>query len=269
MSTDEPDDARTVKRAPDGGVQSIDRAFDLLELLAGAGGQLSISHLASQSRLPMTTIHRVLRTLAARGYVRQELSKVYTLGPRLIHLGGTASRLLGAWSRPYLDRLVEATGESASLTVLDADEVVYVAQVPSPHYLRMFTEVGRRAPAYCTAAGKALLGQLDDTRVRAALARTGTPAHTPRTITEPDAVLDHIRLVRAQGYAVDDGEHAVGVRCIAVPVSGGPRIMALSISGPEGRLFLSDVGRYISVMQTVATELVTALNRAVPEPSEA
>ncbi|MEV7908273.1 IclR family transcriptional regulator, partial [Streptomyces anulatus] len=136
-------------------MQSIERAFELLELLAAADGELSISQLASQSGLPMTTIHRVLRTLAGFGYVRQEPSKIYTLGPRLIHLGATASRLLGAWSRQYLARIAEATGETTNLAVLDADQVVYVAQVPSRHYLRMFTEVGRRVPPHCTAAGKA------------------------------------------------------------------------------------------------------------------
>lgn len=261
---DEADDGRAGKRSPDGGVQSIERAFDLLELLAAAGGQLTISQLASQSPLPMTTIHRLLRTLAARGYVRQELSKSYTLGPRLIHLGGTASRLLGAWSRPYLDQLVEATGESANLTVLDADEVVYVAQVPSRHLLRMFTEVGRRTPPYCTASGKALLAQLDDERVRATLLRTGLVAHTPRTLTTIEGVLDHLSLVRSQGYAVDDGEHAVGVRCIAVPVTGGPRVMAISVSGPEGRLSLADASRFIPTMRAVAVELVEAMNRVEP-----
>lgn len=242
-----------------GGVKSIDRAFELLEALAAAGGRLSISELVEQSGLPMTTIHRLLRTLVRSGYVRQEPSKIYTLGPRMIHLGVTASKLLGSWSRPYLTRIAEATGETTSLAVLDADQVFYVAQVPSRHHLRMTTEVGRRLPPHCTAAGKALLTQAPDGSVPAALERMGLARHTARTITDPGVFLHHLELVRAQGYAVDDGECEVGVRCLAVPVAGGERAMAISVSAPEARFSLGEVATQLPLLQRVAAELAAAL----------
>jgi IclR family transcriptional regulator, acetate operon repressor len=143
-----------------GGVQSIERAFDLLEMLADAGGALGLSELSTASGLPLPTVHRLMRTLVNRGYVRQEASRRYTLGSRLIRLGEISSQMLGTWLRPFLAQLVRLTGETANLAMLDGDEVVYIAQVPSPHSMRMFTEPGRRVQPHCTAVGKALLAQL-------------------------------------------------------------------------------------------------------------
>ena len=134
-------------RESTGGVQSLQRAFDLLERMADAGGEASLSELAATSGLPLPTIHRLIRTLVTCGYVRQNSNRRYALGPRLIRLGESASRQFGTWARPWLARLVDQVEETANLAVLDGDEVVYVAQVPSRHSMRMFTEVGRRRAA--------------------------------------------------------------------------------------------------------------------------
>src|SRR3954447_16895848 len=187
-----------------GGVQSLERAFDLLERMADAGGEVGLSELSASSGLPLPTIHRLMRTLVVSGYVRQQPNRRYALGPRLIRLGESASRLLGTWARPYLAELVEATGETANMALLDGDEVVYVAQVPSRHSMRMFTEVGRRVLPHSTGVGKALLSEVPPDQVRALLARTGMPAATDHTITEPDAFLAELERIRMLGYAVDD-----------------------------------------------------------------
>src|SRR6478735_596687 len=100
------------KQRTSGGVQSIERAFTILETLATGGGVMGLSALAAESGLPLPTIHRLVRTLVDLGYVRQEPSRQYALGPRLIRLGETSSRLLGRWARPYLLELVEGLGES-------------------------------------------------------------------------------------------------------------------------------------------------------------
>jgi IclR family transcriptional regulator, acetate operon repressor len=236
--------------------------------MAALDGEVGIGELASRSGLPATTVHRVLRTLAANGYVRQEASRAYTLGPRLIHLGGTASRQLGSWARPYMARIADATGETVNLAVLEADEVVYIAQVPSRHYLRMFSEVGRRVPPHCTAVGKALLAQIPEDRVRATLRRAAMPALTARTITDEDEFVQHLDFVRSHGYALEDGEHEAGVRCLAVPAPGAPRNMAISVSGPEARLSLTDAVRIVPVMREVAAQLVANLNAPMAESSD-
>lgn len=234
------------------GVRSLARAFDLLEHLADAGGEMALSELTEVSGLPMPTIYRLMRTLVNQGYVRQEPSKRYALGPRLIRLGEGASRLLGTWARPVLSRLVEEVGETANMAVLEGDEAVYVAQVPSKHSMRMFTEVGRRVQPHCTGVGKALLAQLPDQRVREILARTGMDAHTPNTFTDADALLAELEQIRRQGYAVDDEEQEVGVRCVAVALQGAPTLTAISVSGPSGRMTHEAVPNVVPIMRDAA-----------------
>lgn len=247
--------------ANSGSVQSIDRAFALLELMAEAGGGLTLSDLAARSGLAPATIHRLLRTLAKKGYVRQDESRGYTLGARLIFIGRIASQMLGAWARPFLVRLADETDETANLAALDADEVVFLAQVPSQrHYLRMFTEVGRRVPAHATAVGKVLMAQVDDEYIRRLVRARGLAPYSPSTITDEGELLRHIRLVRLQGFAIEDGEQEVGLRCVAVPVPNSPRNLALSISGPESRMSLVQINQFVPVLQRLAADLSRAVN---------
>ncbi len=241
-------------------VQSLDRAFALLEIMADADGEISLSQLADSSGLPLPTIHRLIRTLVDNGYVRQLPSRRYALGPRLIGLGESASRMLGTWARPHLAHLVEELGETANLAMLDGDKVVYVAQVPSPHAMRMFTEVGRRVLPHSAGVGKALLAQLSDNETLSTVSRTGMPPATDRTITTPEAFANEMARVRATGYAIDDGEQEIGVRCVAVPVQGGPAMMAVSISGPESRVSWDFVERAAPIVQQAALSLAGDLN---------
>nr|WP_285757884.1 IclR family transcriptional regulator [Nocardiopsis ansamitocini] len=247
-------------RTRTGGVQSLDRAFTLLEIMADAGGEISLSQLAESSGLPLPTIHRIIRTLVGNGYVRQLPSRRYALGPRLIGLGESASRMLGTWARPHLAQLVEELGETANLAMLDGDKVIYVAQVPSPHAMRMFTEVGRRVLPHSAGVGKALLAQMPEAEALATVRRTGMPAATDRTITNTEDFAAELDRVRLQGYAMDDGEQEVGVRCLAVPVRGGPAMMAMSISGPESRVSWDFVERAAPIVRRIASSLAADLN---------
>jgi IclR family acetate operon transcriptional repressor len=205
-------------------VQSVDRALDLLEALA-RGGRLGLSEAAAAAGLAEGTAHRLLRTLVARGYVRQDDGRRYGLGTRLLGLGDAARQAAAV------------SGETANLAVLEGDDVVYLAQVPSAHQLRIFAEVGRHVPPHSTAVGKVLLAGLRDDDVIALLGRTGLAARTPRTSTAVPQVLGALIAARADGYAVDDEEEETGVRCVAVPVVAGGRVVAaLSVSGPTSRL---------------------------------
>ena len=244
-----------------GGVQSLDRAFALLEIMADTGGETSLSQLADSSGLPLPTIHRIIRTLVDNGYVRQLPSRRYALGPRLIGLGDKASRMLGTWAHPHLAHLVEELGETANLAMLDGDKVVYVAQVPSPHAMRMFTEVGRRVLPHSAGVGKALLAQLTDEQALAIIERTGMPAATDRTITTPQAFATELTHIRQQGFAIDDGEQEIGVRCVAAPVEGAPSGMAVSVSGPQARVSWEFVDHAAPIVQHCATALATDLSK--------
>ncbi|MHC8503758.1 IclR family transcriptional regulator [Pseudonocardia bannensis] len=232
--------------------------------MVSAGGTLGLSELAARSGLPLPTIHRLVRTMVNRGYLRQEPSRRYALGPRLIPLGDAAGRMLGTWARPHLDALVQQVGETANLAMLEGDSVVYVAQVPSPHSMRMFTEVGRRVLPHCTGVGKALLSTLPADEIRQIVRRTGMPAQTEKTITTPDDLLTELGRIRERGYAIDDGEQEMGVRCVAVPVGDSPLPVAISVSGPSGRLTterVADVGR---LLLRSADELAVALRAESP-----
>lgn len=238
-----------------GGIQVLDRAFALLELMAAAGGEVALSELAGRSGLPLPTVHRIVRTLLTSGYVRQLPSRRYALGPRLIGLGESASHMLGTWARPQLAELMEGTGETANMAMLDDDHMVYVAQVPSRHTMRMFIEVGRRVPVHCTGVGKAVLAQLPPAEVRELVYRAGMPAQTPRTITDPDRLVAELQTIRERGYAVDDGEQEIGVLCIAVPLGGVMPRVAVSVSGPAGRLTWEALPAVVALLHRVADTL--------------
>lgn len=241
-------------------VQSIERALALLEYMADSGGEAGITELSASTGLPIPTIHRLLRTLVTVGYVRQEHSRRYALGPKLIRLGDSAQQLVGVWVRPYLLELTEVTGETANLAMIDRDVMVYVAQVPSRHTMRMFTEVGRKAPVHATGVGKAILSQLEDDQVRAILTRTGLPARTPRTITDMDQFIEEMGEIRQQGYALDDGEQELAVRCVAVPVVQQVPRFALSITGPDSRITGKVIAAAVPALQRVAGKFAEMLD---------
>lgn len=219
-----------------GGVQTVERAIDLLEIMTDLGGEATLSELSDQSGLPLPTIHRLLRTLVQRGYARQLPSRRYALGPGVLRLADAAGKQLGAVARPHLERVAATLGETANLAMLDHEMAVYVAQASSTHSMRMFTEVGRRVHLHCTGVGKALLAGLGEAQVREIAQRTGLPAATERSITDTDELVAELGRIRERGYAVDDGEQEIGVRCFAVLVPGAPLATALSVSGPAARV---------------------------------
>ncbi|WP_153397653.1 IclR family transcriptional regulator [Ornithinicoccus halotolerans] len=243
------------------GVQSVDRTVDLLEALTDLGGAATLSELAGQTGLPLPTIHRLVGSLVARGYARQGAGRRYTLGPRLIRLGESAGRQLGAGARPHLEAAARELGETVNLAMIDRDMVVYVAQAASAHSMRMFTEVGRRVYCHCTGVGKQVLAELPEQTVREIVARVGMPPATDRSITDVEELLAELERTRERGYAVDDGEQEIGVRCFAVPVPDAPTPSALSVSGPAARVqpdFIETAYPVLTrVAESVARELVT------------
>jgi len=253
--------SRTVEepqRRGNDGVQSVERALGLLETLAEPGEARGVSELGRANGLPVATIHRLLATMAARGYVHQDpASHKYTLGSRLIQLGEAATRQFARFARPYLAELMEVSGETANLAVFEDGQVAYVAQVASRHHrVRMFTEVGRRVLPHTSGVGKVVLAFRPRAEVEALLARTGLPRRTPRTITDPARFLAELDKVAGQGYAIDSGEEEVGVRCLAVPVFGvGDSVAAMSVSAPEGRLEARDIERILPEMLRISAAL--------------
>ncbi len=247
------------ERAAAGGVQSVERVFELLELITDAGGEVTLSELAGSTELPLPTVHRLLRTLVSLGYIRQLANRRYALGPRLIRLGEAATRAQGVLAGPQLVSLVDALGETSNMAVLDSDMVLYIAQVPSKHSMRMFTEVGRRAHTHATGVGKAILAQLDDATVRTIVARAGMPTPTAMSIGTVDDLIADLDRIRERGYSIDDGEQELGVRCFAVAVPGAPSPTAISVSGPVSRVDDAFAERAIPLLRQAADAIANEI----------
>jgi len=253
-----------VRNADSQRVQVLERAFSLLDVLADHGGAATAGELKAVTGLAGPTVHRLLHTLQGLGVVHQLGDRRYALGAALVPLGESATRQLGGPAIPQMQSLVQELGESVNLAAMESETIVYIGQVPSPHTMRMFTEVGRRAHLHSTGVGKALLADLEPARVREILAATGMPSLTEKTLTTPEALIDQLPRIAAQGYALDDEEQEIGVRCLAVVVPHGPAPMGLSVSGPTERMNDSFVRRAVPPMRRTAIEIGRQLSRLSP-----
>lgn len=229
-------------------VKSADRTLDVLEELAQAG-HLTRSDLTRRLKIPKSSLHGILRTLELRGWVEVDPGgSTYQLGVRSLVVGASFvdEDLVVARTASVLDALAAATGETVHLGRLQGSEIVYMAKRESVHPLRMFSAVGRRLPAHATALGKALLAQRCDDDVRAILPDVLVPL-TPRTVCDPKVLIERLADVRELGYAIDNEEATVGLRCfgIALP-SKTPAINAISISVPVARLDAESEARVIA-----------------------
>lgn len=245
-----------------GDVQSVRRALGLLDLVAAAGGTASLAVLVAESGLAAPTVHRLAQTLVASGYLRQDADRHYALGSRLATLGAVATAQTWTRARVVLRALAADVGESANLAVLAGGTAEYVAQAQGTHSMRTFTEVGRRVPVHSTGVGKALLALVDDDRARRILREEGMPAATATTITDPDDMLDELARIRARGYAIDDEEMEIGVRCVAVGFRAAGSWIAVSVSGPTARIPREAVPAVAERVRAAAARLAERIDAA-------
>jgi DNA-binding IclR family transcriptional regulator len=229
---------------PNNLVQTIERVSSLLAIIGRYPEGVSIRQLSSTLGLPKGTVHRLLSSLAYFGYVRQDAAtKNYLLGLELLHLGTlVASQLdLRKIAEPLLHGLAERSKETVHMVVWDQGEVVYIEKVESTQGLgglRMASTLGSRNPGHSCAVGKVFLARMSDDEVDAFIDQRGLVRRTANTITDGTALKDELRLVQAQGYAIDDEENEKGIRCVAAPIldgSGRP-VAAVSVSGPAFRV---------------------------------
>jgi IclR family transcriptional regulator, acetate operon repressor len=234
---------RTTSQPSEGGghTQTLARGLTLLERLAESTRGLTLTDLAQRVGLSPSTTHRLLATLEREGFVRQrgELA-LWQVGLRAFVVGNAflASRDLLAQAHPYLRRLMEASGETANMAVLDGYEAVFVDQVQCLEMMRMQTKIGSRAPLHASGVGKALLAAMDDDHVGDFLHKRGLPRITANSIATPQQLGEVIREIRRVGYAYDNEEHARGLRCLASTVydEHADPVAAISIAGPRSRM---------------------------------
>jgi IclR family KDG regulon transcriptional repressor len=244
-------------------LSSVANSIRLLTSFSGEENELGITTLATRLRLAKSTVHRLAATLRSAGFLEQnsETGK-YRLGVALFELGALVRRRMDVANeaRPKLRELLEKTGETVQLGIVDHESVLYVYEMESRHAIRMAAAVGGRAPLHCTAVGKVLLAFQPADYVKHVLGN-GLKSYTPKTVTRRDELLSLLEEVAAREYAIDDEESEPGLRAIAAPVRNhtGAVIAALGVAAPVQRMtkkmMLDCVPSVLATAQAVSSRL--------------
>lgn len=219
-------------------VQSLARGLAVIRAFDADHAELSLSEVARRADIPPAAARRFLRTLESLGYVRSD-GRRFALTPRVLELGFSylSALSLPETMQPHLERLSRDVDESVSAAVLADTDIVYIARVPTRRIMTVGITIGTRFPAYATSMGRVLLAELPEARIRSVLAANAPQALTDRTITGTGRLLREFARVRAQGWAIVDGELELGLRSLAVPVRGrdGAVAAALNVSASATR----------------------------------
>lgn len=221
-------------------IQVIDRMMQLIDCLAASGAPASLKSLSDATGLHPSTAHRILGVMMRCGFADRAEPGTYRLGMRFLELGNVVRSRISVRevALPFMRELAHATGETVNLSVRQGDEIVYVERTTENRsMMRVVQMVGARAPLHITAAGKLFLCRDDPESVRAYAARTELIAYTHNSIKGIAALTRELASVRQQGFALDQEEAEVGVRCIAAAITddSGAMIAALSVSAPADR----------------------------------
>lgn len=237
-------------------IRAVERVCDILDLLLRSPGATSLAKIAAVSKLPKSSAFRYLTTLEVRRYVqRNVVSGDYEVGMALLPLQTHRLELLRRQAVPFLSALRDRFQETINLGILDRGRIFYIEIAESPRGVRLAARRGDRDPIHSTALGKAIAASLNDEQVRSILDSEGMPQLTDRTIVDADAYLKELGAVRAQGYALDDGENESDGRCVAVPLGGINLRAGLSLSAPAMRFSLDSVPLIVSALQDAARHM--------------
>lgn len=253
-------DTDTADRQRGGGVQSIGRAFAILEEVARNRDGIGLAELSKRVGLHNSTTFHLVKTMVSLGYVRQlKDSKRYRIGRPLFALAASALDEIEMMSlaTPVLEDLSRETGESAHFCVRMGDSVVVLARTSGPGAFQLTDRVGVVRPAHSTALGKVMLAALTDQQLDRYLGHAELKPHTPNTIVSADRLRREIVEVRRAGMAFDDGEFDSELRCVALPVRDytGQVIGAIGISGPVWRLSIDTLQKRARIVRAAAGKL--------------
>lgn len=219
----------TLPEASEDRLNAIGKLVAVVETLAT---ESKVSRIARATGLATSTVHRILQSLVQVGWAHEDDEHGYILGARLLAIAARAddAKFLVRKATPFLHELRDETGDTVHMATRRGDEVVYVAKLDGRKAYQMRSYVGLTVPLHCTAVGKAILAATAPADVRAAMERTGLPARTERTITDIVTLLEHLRTIRAQGYAIDEQENEGTIRCIGAVILGQRDVPLASIS---------------------------------------
>jgi len=241
---------------------AVARVLAILEYLDGSSRGLNISEIGRRLRIPKSSAHVIIRTLERLGYVRKTVGdrnyslglKAYALGHRLIR-----AMSLSEVALPHMQRLAGKLRLSTHLGVLDKDQGMFIQKVEAPGLIKFDTYAGKRMDLHCTGLGKVILAYESEEAVQHILAKPVYIRYTKNTITSPRALSREIQEVRKLGYAFDDEEEEIGVRCVAVPVSErtGRFLAALSVTGTVAQIPSESIGFIVRNLTITASALCT------------
>ncbi len=266
--TDIDDDAEDRQR---GGVQSIGRAFAILEAVARHRDGIGLAELSKSVGLHNSTAFHLVKTMVTLGYIRQmKDNKRYRIGRPLFALAASAldEMEMVSLATPILEDLSRETGESSHFAVRMGDAVVIIARTSGPSAFQLTERVGVVRPAHCTALGKVILSALRPDQLERFFGRAELKSLTPRTITDAQILRREIEEVRRSGIAFDDGEFDAEVRCIGIPVRDftGQVMGAIGISGPVWRLSIQMLQSRSRILQAAADRLSGEFGAPAAEP---
>ncbi|MDK2958886.1 MAG: IclR family transcriptional regulator, regulon repressor [Synergistaceae bacterium] len=240
------------------GVQSIERAFAIIELLDETG-ELGIAEISRRLSLERSTVHRIASTLRHLGYLSQNPSNPkYSNSFRFFEIGNNVVKRLGLRQQaaPFLRELSEKTHEAVNLAILDGNEVIFIDKIESQSTIKVDLAVGKRFPSYCTGLGKTFLAWLPEGEVADLVGPPPFVKYTKNTITELPKLMEELRQIRKDGFSLDNEEFVEGLLCLGVPVRSrsGDVVAALSVALPK-YLYAGDevkIGSVCAVLMDVA-----------------
>ncbi|MEN1759699.1 MULTISPECIES: IclR family transcriptional regulator [Anoxynatronum] len=232
---------KTTETAGGSAVQSIDRTFHIIEVLAEKPDGLGLTELGKRVGLHKSTVHRLLLALIHHGYVEQDSgSSVYRLSLKMYEIGSKIidDLALNEVARPLLSALKESVNEVVHLVIRDDIEIMYIDKVEADNKIRMHSRIGARSPLYCTSAGKAMMAFLPEQEIVSIWERSHIQKLTIYTITDLEKMREELNQVKNRGYAIDNEENELGIRCVGAPIFNyrDEVIGAISISGPTLRV---------------------------------
>jgi len=250
-------------------VQSLVRALNILNRLAAAEEGMTLTKLVEATGLAASTAHRLLTTLEVERYVTFDPERrLWSVGVQAFIAGGAFLKTghLLAIARPYMRALTSECAETANLAVEDKKDAVYVLQVEGRQTAKSNARPGSRLPLYCSGVGKALLSAMTDGEAAKVLPKQSFRKLTPKTISSKADLHDDLMLARKRGYAVDDEEHALGLRCVASVIfdETGTAVAAMSVAGPTARMADSRVAGLGELVCRKASEITNQLGGVAP-----
>ncbi|MFK0218170.1 IclR family transcriptional regulator [Streptomyces vinaceus] len=240
---------------------ALEKSMRILEAVAATGGPHRLTDVALAAAVPKSSAYRILASLTEQGFVRPESGARYGVGPRLRGLSALVSGGEPHSIGRVLGELRESVGQTVHLALHSGEALTYIRKLESDQPFQTASRVGMRMPLHSTAIGKSILAHLPEEEVRALIASTGLPRRTPRTLTDPQALLAELEEVRARGFAVDDEENEPTIRCIGAAVLGpdGRPIGGVSVTTVTFLVSREEIEAYAPALRTATEALVPLL----------